>query len=353
MRSALFFLLTAATASAQTPAPNTLTPAEAREGWMLLFDGQSTVGWAGIDKSVARDGRIDIGKDEVIWWSGDAPADFTLNVEMRGAANFFSGMRRTPKIPREFRNSGDKWESFTYTPTGKDVPMLFFGNGPGGQGAIRSVKLLPKNMTSLFNGKDLAGWRIFPGKKSKFDVKDGLLSIENGPGDLQTEGKYTNFLLQLECKTNGKHLNSGVFFRCREGEYQNGYEAQINNNFTASPPKDYLVESFDEKTQKKLEPIKIKSSAVDFGTGAIYRRIPATKDIAKDGEWFTLTILAHQNHFATWVNGIQTVDWHDFRPFNDNARNGYRKEGGHISLQGHDPTTNLSFRNIRIAELPN
>ena len=35
----------------------------------------------------------------------------------------------------------------------------------------------------------------------------------------------------------------------------------------------------------------------------------------------------------------------------DNARNGCRLEKGPISLQGHDPTTDLSFRNIRIEDL--
>ena len=37
---------------------------------------------------------------------------------------------------------------------------------------------------------------------------------------------------------------------------------------------------------------------------------------------------------------------------NDNPRNGCRLEKGAISLQGHDATTDLSFRNIRIEELP-
>ena len=30
---------------------------------------------------------------------------------------------------------------------------------------------------------------------------------------------------------------------------------------------------------------------------------------------------------------------------------GYRQEAGHISLQGHDPTTDLRFRNFRIGVL--
>jgi hypothetical protein len=61
--------------------------------------------------------------------------------------------------------------------------------------------------------------------------------------------------------------------------------------------------------------------------------------------------VARGRHFATWVNGIQMVDWTDNRPEHDNARNGCRLKKGPISLQGHDPTTDLSFRNLRIADL--
>src|SRR5262245_31659661 len=81
--------------------------------------------------------------------------------------------------------------------------------------------------------------------------------------------------------------------------------------------------------------------------GAIYRRQPARKGVAKDGEWFTLTVVAHGRHLATWVNGIQVADWTDNRKPADNARNGFRAEKGPVSIQGHDPTTDLSFRNIR------
>ena len=52
------------------------------------------------------------------------------------------------------------------------------------------------------------------------------------------------------------------------------------------------------------------------------------------------------------VNGYQVTDWTDHRPPHDNPRSGLRLEPGTISLQAHDPTTNLRFRNLRIAELP-
>ncbi len=64
-----------------------------------------------------------------------------------------------------------------------------------------------------------------------------------------------------------------------------------------------------------------------------------------------MTIVAHGNHLATWVNGIQVTDWYDNRPKSDNARTGCKLEAGHISIQGHDPTTDLSFKNFRIVEL--
>ena len=42
----------------------------------------------------------------------------------------------------------------------------------------------------------------------------------------------------------------------------------------------------------------------------------------------------------------------DTRPPHDNPRNGLRTAAGTLMLQGHDPTTDLSFRKIQAAELP-
>jgi hypothetical protein len=80
--------------------------------------------------------------------------------------------------------------------------------------------------------------------------------------------------------------------------------------------------------------------------------MPARRSVAKDKEWFTMTVAAQGRHIATWVNGIQVVDWTDDRPEADNARNGCKIGKGPISLQGHDATTDLRFRNINIVELP-
>ncbi len=44
-------------------------------------------------------------------------------------------------------------------------------------------------------------------------------------------------------------------------------------------------------------------------------------------------------------------DWTDERAPHENPRKGLRLKAGTIIIQGHDPTTDLSFRNLRIAEL--
>ena len=87
------------------------------------------------------------------------------------------------------------------------------------------------------------------------------------------------------------------------------------------------------------------------GTGGIFRRQEARRVVANDFEWFHKTIVADGPHMAVWVNGIQVSDWTDDREPHQNPRKGKRLEKGTIILQGHDPTTDLSFRNLRIVEM--
>jgi len=344
----LLLVLTAATALGGERKPNTLTAEEVREGWILLFDGETTFGWQ-------TSGRMVFGTVVELEKNGGCLTssrfgDSEVRFEFVGGQGFVY-WQRDKAIERVPIPSLAGVRSGRMTVTSQGPSFVGFRHEGKTPLRLHNVKLRPLNTNLLFNGADLTGWKPFPGKKSTFTVEDGAITIKDGPGDLQTVGKYKDFILQLECKSNGKHLNSGVFFRCRDGEYQNGYEAQIRNQFTAEPKQVYTIEEYDPKSHELIGKKKVKYTAVDYGTGAIYRRQPARREVARDGEWFTMTVLAHENHFATWVNGIQVTDWTDNRPPTDNARTGFRREAGHSSFQGHDPTTNLSFRNIRIAEL--
>ena len=54
---------------------------------------------------------------------------------------------------------------------------------------------------------------------------------------------------------------------------------------------------------------------------------------------------------AVWVNGYHVTDWVDAREAHENPRKGLRTAAGTIILQGHDPTTDLLFSNLRISPL--
>jgi 3-keto-disaccharide hydrolase len=313
---------------------NALTPKEIADGWIMLFDGETTFGWKIDGEAKVKDGIMYLGGSQLTTaavttdfhkyelqidctWTGDAP-----KITLGGAL-----VERTDKAKRQSITISIS-SSMAICPLSASVPA-------GSQLKLSVLRLRPRLPEPLFNGKDLTGWKQFQADpkraKSKFSVTpEGWLNLQNGPGDLQTERQFDDFLLQAECITHGKNLNSGIFFRCLPGEYQQGYEAQIHNGF---------------KDGDRGKPI-------DYGTAAIYRRQPARKVVSNDNEWFTMTVAAHGNHLATWVNGYQVTDFTDERKPNDNARNGNKTGKGAISIQGHDPTTNLSFRNIRIAELP-
>jgi hypothetical protein len=200
-----------------------------------------------------------------------------------------------------------------------------------GELRVRNIRLRPLALESIFNGKDLKGWTPVTGHPSVFSVTpEGWLNVKNGNGDLQTERTWGDFTLQLEIISNGEHLNSGVFYRGNPGKFWEGYEAQIRNQWQGED----------------------RTKAVDYGTGGIYNRQPARKVVSSDHEWFTMTVVAAGSHHATWVNGYQVTDFTDnAKPAENNARQGSRATPGILSIQGHDPTTDLSFRNIRIGEM--
>ena len=361
---------------------NTLTPEELSEGWVQLFDGETLFGWktpADASWKVA-DGVIaaDEAADSLV--STSQFGNFVLSLQVQAAAESDASLylRSTPK-PTEKKggsyevslSGGDKatwplgsiigqakakpaategWQTVEITADAGRLAVQVDGKPaaewtdpkPLGRGflvvasrkgkiSLRNVKLRPLDTEPLFDSKSLAGWKPTPENKSVFTVTpEGWLHVKNGKGSLETEGEYGDFTLQFEVFVGGKALNSGVFYRCIPGEVMNGYECQIQNGFQEG-----------DRTKPQ-----------DCGTGGIFRRQDARKVMSNDFEWFPMTIHADGNHVATWVCGVQVADWTDTRSPHANPRNGRRLEPGTIQLQGHDATTDLSFRNLRIAPLP-
>jgi hypothetical protein len=362
---------------------NALAKDELADGWILLFDGETLYGWQPTSEAnwKAEDGVISVSQGAPgFLYTSSQFGDYVLRVDFRHAAQTNSGvfLHAPPqptdpktdcyelniaaaavspfstgsfvgrkKCEKEF--SADEWHTLEVTMRsgrcavnvdGEDA-LDYTDKKPLGRGHIslqfnkgavefRNIKLKPLLLESIFNGKDLTGWTVFPGERSVFSVTPkGELNVKNGRGQLESQGQYGDFTLQLEVFVNGKSLNSGVFFRSIPGQFWNGYESQIQNGF---------------KEGDRTKP-------VDCGTGGFYRRQNARKVVSDDFTWFHKTLVVSGNHMATWVNGYQVSDFTDTRPDNENPRNGLRVQKGTLLIQGHDPTTDLSFRNIRVAEM--
>jgi len=394
--------------------PNTLSSAEQADGWLLLFDGQTLFGWKPSSNAnwQAVDGTLTASEGEAgLLTTTSSFGDYELNVDFRSGQGVNSGVflhtipnptvadlktkcyevnisteaktdwptgsivqrQKPPAKPLEKIPSEDeviqkrtdfmddqyssklgtpslRWHTFNITVKSSRILVKLdgkttadytdptpLGRGPiglqfrKGKIAFRNVKLRPLGTKSIFNGRDLTGWKPYPGMAAVCSVTpEGCIRLQNGKGQLETVGQYGDFILQLDVFVAGKGLNSGVFFRCIPGEFQNGYESQIQNGYKDGD----------------------RNKPADCGTGGIFRRQNARKVVADDFTWFTKTILADGPHMAVWVNGYQVSDWTDVRRPDKNPRKGLRTEPGTIVLQGHDPTTDIKFRNFRIEELP-
>ncbi len=182
--------------------------------------------------------------------------------------------------------------------------------------------------TSLFNGKDLTGWKANE-NSATFSVEDGAI-VTHGPrshcfyvGDFNNHS-FKDFELKVDIMTRPK-ANGGVYVQT---EYQEtgwpgkGFEVQVNNTYVGDPRR----------------------------TGSLYEVADnADASVAKDNEWFTEGIVFQGDHVTIKVNDklvaewTQPKDWPGTKDFP-----GRRIGAGTIALQAHDPNSTVYYKNIRI-----
>ena len=163
--------------------------------------------------------------------------------------------------------------------------------------------------TLLFDGTTLTGWA--PTGTADFKVEDGTITVTSGVGMLGTTKSFGNFDFKTDFWIDNK-ANSGVFFRCAEGDPGNRgcYEAN-------------MFDSHDRWPTGSLN--NVKTSLPDK---------PETI-----GKWNTFEIVAEGNHLVVKVNGKTTADAEDAA-----------HPSGTIALQegGANGIGTVRFRNIKI-----
>ncbi|NCO40005.1 MAG: DUF1080 domain-containing protein [Armatimonadetes bacterium CG_4_10_14_3_um_filter_66_18] len=192
-----------------------------------------------------------------------------------------------------------------------------------------------KGFVSLFNGKDLTGWR-----GGKYEVEDGMLVCPKDGGrtasvrggSLLTVKEYADFVLRFEFRLEPGG-NNGVGIREPDkGNFSyDGIEIQILDN--------------DAPKHANLRPAQYH--------GSIYDVVAAKRGATKPpGEWNREEILADGRQIKVTVNGQVIVDANldDIKdPEVLKHHPGLARTTGRLGFLGHGDR--VEFRNIRIKEL--
>jgi len=190
---------------------------------------------------------------------------------------------------------------------------------------LTSLALGEEGFSTLFDGKTLAGWH---GDMALWKVQvGGILGAAAGATlthntFLSTKKSYKNFVLKIEFKL--RNHNSGVQVRSQQRDdfVVAGYQADIAD-------KRYMGILYEERGRGILADVDPEQVA---------------KHLKPDG-WNEYVITCDGPRLKFELNGFTTVDYTDTRAVG-------AKEGI-IALQLHQgPPMQVSFRNIRIKELP-
>jgi hypothetical protein len=193
-----------------------------------------------------------------------------------------------------------------------------------------------RGFTSLYNGKDLTGWKLVGQEGRGYIIEDGLIECPaDGGGNLFTEKEYSNFVFRFEFRLE-EGSNNGIGIRAPyEGDaaYQ-GMEIQI-------------LDHDAPMYRGKLKPAQYH--------GSIYDVVPAKTGFLKPtGEWNSEEIVANGRQIKVTLNGHVIVDA-NLDSITDPAvlkkHPGLARSSGHVGFLGHGPAR-VWFRNVRIKELP-
>ena len=174
-------------------------------------------------------------------------------------------------------------------------------------------------LPSVFNGKDLTGWKA-PIDNICWTAENEMLRVKSGPHKkgsvLWTEKKYQNFVMEFEFRFGSGHVDSGIFLRHPNEQIQLGISGSLKRDMTGSP---YIG-------SKRGYPVEAEGVA----------------RLLKLEEWNTMTIVAKGGHYTVWLNGRYVMNY--------NSESAIEK--GPVGIQLHQGAAMaIDFRHIRLAEL--
>lgn len=225
----------------------------------------------------------------------------------------------------------ERFESHPKGFIGLQVHGIGAGQGPY-EVRWRNLKLRDlSEFKSLYNGKDLTGWKTTGNWLPQNDHRSLLIQPREGEQGWQrydaylwSEKKYKDFVLDVEYAY-PPGGNSGVYFRVgdRNDPVNKGIEAQI------------------------LDSSKKEGPVGPHDHGGIIGTVAASKNMSRPPhEWNRMVITCIGSHLQVELNGEQIIDTHlDKGAMKD------RPLEGLIGFQDHGQPNNIKFRDIRIREI--
>lgn len=193
-----------------------------------------------------------------------------------------------------------------------------------------AMSVSAQNSTSLFNGKDLTGWKQLNGKADYKVINGEIVGITKAgePNSfLATTKDYGDFILELELLVDPT-MNSGIQFRSEStADYRDGrvhgYQMEVDPSARA-----WSGGIYDEARRGWLYTLELS---------------PKAKTAFKNGVWNKYRIEAIGNTMRTWVNGVPTANVVD-----DLTPKGFIALQVHAIGKDDKPGKEIRWRNIKI-----
>jgi hypothetical protein len=193
--------------------------------------------------------------------------------------------------------------------------------------------------TSLFNGRDLAGWKI-SGPADSFTVQDGAIVTKGPASHCYYDGSFRNHRFrnfELKADVMARPGSNGGVYVLTEYE-ETGGNVRASGRF---PSKGFEIQVNNSHSDR-------------IRTGSLYHVVDILDaSPAKDDEWFTEDITVEGETITIKVNDKQVVQWTQPADW-DGGREGPGRRitgPGTIALQAHDPNSTVYYKNIRIRPL--
>lgn len=294
--------------------------------WALTIPGGGA-GWLGVEE---KDGAL---SSSVLWGGGSVVP--TAGTKLEGGKLIVTRVTAAKKKDAGGSEKTEKvTETITATANGDDLALVTvkakedgkeFGRAEFAGKRIAPLPAKPDlskvkfgEPISLFNGKDLTGWRLIkPDADNGWSAADGVLmnrvkkEKDKHFGNLRTEAEFEDFNLKLEVRTL-EGSNSGIYLR-------GIYEVQV-------------MESFGQPLDS-------------HHMGALYSRITPSVAAEKPvGEWQSLDITLVDRHLTVVLNGKTIIDNQPVLGCTGGALTSDETKPGPLYLQGDH--TDVDYRNM-------